>query len=62
MKEDPALTAERSEASQKTMACITVLYLLAKIKPALLVPHAAALQPYLGTKVSVSELSLVLLE
>ncbi|KAF4533148.1 hypothetical protein B566_EDAN001690 [Ephemera danica] len=40
----------RNTSSQKLVACLTTLYLLAKIRPQLLVDHATTLQPYLSLK------------
>ena len=37
-------------ASQRLVACMTTLYLFAKIRPLLLVPHAMTLQPYLSLR------------
>lgn len=37
-------------ASQRLVACMTTLYLFAKIRPVLLVPHAMTLQPYLSLR------------
>ena len=37
-------------ASQRLVACLTTLYLFAKIRPSLLVPHAMTLQPYLSIR------------
>lgn len=37
-------------SSQRLIACLTTLYLFAKIRPQLLVKHASTLQPYLGLK------------
>uniref|UniRef100_A0ABD2WUA4 Nipped-B protein n=2 Tax=Trichogramma kaykai TaxID=54128 RepID=A0ABD2WUA4_9HYME len=37
-------------ASQRLVACLTTLYLFAKIRPQLLVGHAITLQPYLSLK------------
>ncbi|XP_059489671.1 nipped-B-like protein isoform X2 [Neocloeon triangulifer] len=36
--------------SQRLVACLTTLYLLAKIRPQLLIDHATTLQPYLSLK------------
>ncbi|KAK9497633.1 hypothetical protein O3M35_004324 [Rhynocoris fuscipes] len=38
------------ENSQRLVACLTMLYLFAKIRPQLLVHHATTLQPYLSLK------------
>ncbi|XP_068082252.1 nipped-B-like protein isoform X2 [Anabrus simplex] len=37
-------------SSQRLVACLTTLYLFAKIRPQLLVDHAITLQPYLSVK------------
>ncbi|XP_017893232.1 nipped-B-like protein B [Ceratina calcarata] len=37
-------------SSQRLVACLTTLYLFAKIRPRLLVNHASTLQPYLSLK------------
>ncbi|KAK0173665.1 hypothetical protein PV328_006828 [Microctonus aethiopoides] len=37
-------------SSQRLVACLTTLYLFAKIRPQLLVNHASTLQPYLGLR------------
>ncbi|GLH15037.1 hypothetical protein R5R35_008246 [Gryllus longicercus] len=37
-------------SSQRLVACLTTLYLFAKIRPQLLVSHAITLQPYLSVK------------
>lgn len=37
-------------SSQRLVACLTTLYLFAKIRPQLLVNHAITLQPYLSLK------------
>jgi cohesin loading factor subunit SCC2 len=44
----------RNTASQRLVACLTTLYLLAKIRPQLLIDHATTLQPYLSLKCKVS--------
>ncbi|XP_046458023.1 LOW QUALITY PROTEIN: nipped-B-like protein A [Daphnia pulex] len=41
---------ETKGASQRLVACMTTLYLFAKIRPLLLVPHAMTLQPYLSLR------------
>ncbi|KAK4871530.1 hypothetical protein RN001_015654 [Aquatica leii] len=41
---------DNSGASQRLVACLTTLYLFAKIRPHLLVKHASTLQPYLSLK------------
>lgn len=43
-------TNDGSSSSQRLVACLTTLYLFAKIRPQLLVKHAITLQPYLGLK------------
>lgn len=43
-------TTDNSSASQRLVACLTTLYLFAKIRPQLLVKHASTLQPYLSLK------------
>ncbi|XP_057671189.1 nipped-B-like protein B [Diorhabda carinulata] len=43
-------TSENTSTSQRLAACLTTLYLFAKIRPQLLVKHASTLQPYLGLK------------
>ncbi|KAK5639345.1 hypothetical protein RI129_011837 [Pyrocoelia pectoralis] len=42
--------SDTSGASQRLVACLTTLYLFAKIRPQLLVKHASTLQPYLSLK------------
>ncbi|XP_049783352.1 nipped-B-like protein [Schistocerca cancellata] len=37
-------------SSQRLVACLTTLYLFAKIRPQLLIDHATTLQPYLSVK------------
>jgi cohesin loading factor subunit SCC2 len=44
---------EPRNSSQRLVACLTTLYLLAKIRPQLLVDHATTLQPYLSLKCKV---------
>ncbi|XP_076382135.1 nipped-B cohesin loading factor isoform X1 [Megalopta genalis] len=41
---------EKKGSSQRLVACLTTLYLFAKIRPQLLVNHAITLQPYLSLK------------
>ncbi|KAG8234266.1 hypothetical protein J437_LFUL006511 [Ladona fulva] len=41
---------ESRGSSQRLVACLTTLYLFAKIRPQLLVAHAITLQPYLSLK------------
>lgn len=41
---------DNSGSSQRLVACLTTLYLFAKIRPQLLVKHASTLQPYLSLK------------
>lgn len=41
---------ETTSGSQRLVACLTTLYLFAKIRPQLLVWHASTLQPYLSLK------------
>lgn len=49
-------------SSQRLVACLTTLFLFAKIRPKLLVNHAITLQPYLSLKCQVSTIfSLMLL-
>ncbi|XP_044256313.1 nipped-B-like protein [Tribolium madens] len=43
-------TNDSTGSSQRLVACLTTLYLFAKIRPQLLVKHASTLQPYLGLK------------
>nr|XP_023029223.1 nipped-B-like protein [Leptinotarsa decemlineata] len=43
-------STDNSGSSQRLVACLTTLYLFAKIRPQLLVKHASTLQPYLGLK------------
>jgi cohesin loading factor subunit SCC2 len=43
-------TNDGTGSSQRLVACLTTLYLFAKIRPQLLVKHASTLQPYLGLK------------
>lgn len=47
---DDAEKPEKKGASQRLVACLTTLYLFAKIRPQLLVNHAITLQPYLSLK------------
>lgn len=42
--------SKRKGSSQRLVACLTTLYLFAKIRPRLLVNHAITLQPYLSLK------------
>ncbi|XP_032230599.2 nipped-B-like protein B isoform X2 [Nematostella vectensis] len=50
-EEKLAATPEgRGSSSQKLIASLSALYLIAKIKPQLLVNHGTILQPYLSTK------------
>lgn len=42
--------SEKKGSSQRLVACLTTLYLFAKIRPRLLVNHAITLQPYLSLK------------
>lgn len=42
--------SEKKGSSQRLVACLTTLYLFAKIRPQLLVNHAITLQPYLSLK------------
>jgi cohesin loading factor subunit SCC2 len=42
--------AQSHGSSQRLVACLTTLYLFAKIRPQLLVDHAITLQPYLSLK------------
>ena len=37
-------------SSQRLVACLNTLYMFARIRPQLLVPHAITLQPYLAVK------------
>ncbi|XP_076624009.1 nipped-B cohesin loading factor [Colletes latitarsis] len=51
--EETNLESEKTEkkgSSQRLVACLTTLYLFAKIRPQLLVSHAITLQPYLSLK------------
>lgn len=41
---------DNSGSSQRLVACLTTLYLFAKIRPQLLINHAITLQPYLSLK------------
>ena len=43
-------TSDSGNSSQRLVACLTTLYLFAKIRPQLLVSHALTLQPYLSLK------------
>lgn len=43
-------TTDNNTSSQRLVACLTTLYLFAKIRPQLLVKHASTLQPYLSLK------------
>lgn len=43
-------TDDNNSTSQRLVACLTTLYLFAKIRPHLLVNHAITLQPYLSLK------------
>ncbi|XP_046612263.1 nipped-B-like protein [Neodiprion virginianus] len=47
---DDAEKVEKKGSSQRLVACLTTLYLFAKIRPQLLVNHAITLQPYLSLK------------
>ena len=47
-------SSRTGSASQKLVACLMTLHLLAKIRPQLLVDHAITLQPYLSLKCQVS--------
>lgn len=49
----------RNTASQRLVACLTTLYLLAKIRPQLLIDHATTLQPYLSLKCKVRTFNLM---
>lgn len=44
---------ENQGSSQRLVACLTTIYLFAKIRPQLLVNHAITLQPYLSLKCQV---------
>jgi len=44
---------EHKGSSQRLVACLTTLYLFAKIRPQLLVNHAITLQPYLSLRCQV---------
>lgn len=54
------VASKTGSASQKLVACLKTLHLLAKIRPQLLVNHAITLQPYLALKCHVSIASLLL--
>ena len=54
------ITSKGEVQSAKLMACLSVLHLIAKIRPTLLVPHASALQPYLAIKVQSASDSMIL--
>lgn len=43
-------TNDNNSSSQRLVACLTTLYLFAKIRPQLLIKHAITLQPYLSLK------------
>lgn len=43
-------TDDSNSTSQRLVACLTTLFLFAKIRPQLLVNHAITLQPYLSLK------------
>ncbi|XP_078036423.1 nipped-B cohesin loading factor isoform X2 [Augochlora pura] len=47
---EEAEKVEKKGSSQRLVACLTTLYLFAKIRPQLLVNHAITLQPYLSLK------------
>lgn len=47
---DDSEKPEKKGSSQRLVACLTTLYLFAKIRPQLLVNHAITLQPYLSLK------------
>ncbi|XP_076294554.1 nipped-B cohesin loading factor isoform X2 [Lasioglossum baleicum] len=47
---EEAEKSEKKGSSQRLVACLTTLYLFAKIRPQLLVNHAITLQPYLSLK------------
>jgi len=49
--------AQSHGSSQRLVACLTTLYLFAKIRPQLLVDHAITLQPYLSLKCQVNMLT-----
>jgi len=49
-KSNGGQAASRGGASQRLVACMTTLFLFAKIRPLLLVPHAMTLQPYLSLR------------
>ncbi|KAF7993051.1 hypothetical protein HCN44_005832 [Aphidius gifuensis] len=48
--DDNKLDSGKKGASQRLVACLTTLYLFAKIRPQLLVNHAITLQPYLSLR------------
>lgn len=48
------LDGRGGNAPQRLVACVTTLFLFAKIRPQLLVEHAITLQPYLSLKCQVS--------
>ncbi|PNF24471.1 Nipped-B-like protein [Cryptotermes secundus] len=51
LEETSLVQEEQSHgSSQRLVACLTTLYLFAKIRPQLLVDHAITLQPYLSLK------------
>lgn len=52
--EEQEMGKENQGSSQRLVACLTTIYLFAKIRPQLLVNHAITLQPYLSLKCQVS--------
>jgi hypothetical protein len=57
LEETSLVQEEQSHgSSQRLVACLTTLYLFAKIRPQLLVDHAITLQPYLSLKCQVNML------
>ena len=58
LEETSLVQEEQSHgSSQRLVACLTTLYLFAKIRPQLLVDHAITLQPYLSLKCQVNMLT-----
>lgn len=52
--EEQDMGKENQGSSQRLVACLTTIYLFAKIRPQLLINHAITLQPYLSLKCQVS--------
>lgn len=54
-------TSDNGGTSDRLIACLTTLFLFAKIRPQLLVEHAITLQPYLSLKCETSADSLIIM-